>query len=167
MNDIMLIVATLLPAALLVALRINAAMVFLSLCLGQVLVQFVAKDTDSLIRFIAPNAGSVSESTLYLVMLFLPVVLTCLIFLFSVSGRLKVTLNALPAIAVGALAVLLAVPLMTPSLQGQVQAMSYWDQLSAAQALIIGVGSLISLLLLWTARKGGHHGEAKHEKHGH
>lgn len=166
MNDIMLIVATLLPAALLVALRINAAIVFLSLCLGQVLVQFVAKDTDSLIKFIAPDAGSLSESTLYLIMLFLPVVLTCLIMVFSIKGNLKITLNVLPAIAVGALSVLLAVPLTTPAFQRQVHAMSYWGQLADAQALIIGMGALISLLLLWTQRKGSHHG-GEHEKHAH
>jgi hypothetical protein len=163
MNDIYLIIATLLPAAILVALRINAAIVFLSLCLGQVLVQFVAKDADSLIRFMAPQAGSMSESTLFLIMLFLPVVLTCLIMVFSIKGNVKITLNVLPAIAVGALSVLLAVPLTTPAFQREVHAMSYWGQLAAAQALIIGIGALISLLLLWTQRRAHHAGsEDKH-----
>jgi hypothetical protein len=164
MNDIALIVAVLLPAAILIALRINAALAFLSLCLGQVLVQFVAKDTDSLIAFIAPNAGSVSGSTLYLVMLFLPVILTCLIMFMSVKGRLKVALNILPALGTGALAVLLAVPLCTPALQQQVQALSFWDQLFAAQAMIIGASALFSLLFLWTQRPK-HHAES--DKHGH
>jgi hypothetical protein len=165
MNDIALIGALLLPAAILVSLRINAAVVFLSLCLGQVLVQFVAKDADSLIAFIAPNATSVSGSTLLLIMLFLPVVLTSLIMLHTVKGRLKVTFNALPALGVGALAVLLAVPLLTPGLQYAIKDLSFWQQLYDAQAMIIGISAFFSLLVLWLHRpkhSGGGEEKAAH-----
>ncbi len=165
MNDIVLIVASLVPAALLVALRVNAAMVFLSLCLGEVLVQFVAKDADSLITFIAPNAGSVGGSSLYLAMLFVPVVLTTLIMLFSLNGKLKNVLNVLPALGVGALSLLLAVPLLTPGLQKQIHELSYWQQLYEAQAMIIGASALVSLLFLWTLRRGARKAAAEH--HGH
>jgi hypothetical protein len=163
MNDIVLLAAVLVPAVALIALRINAAMVFLSLCLGQVLVQFVAKDANSLIRFIAPQAGSVSESSLYLAMLFLPVVLTAIIMVFSVKGRMKVSLNALPAFGTGALAVLLAVPLSTPGLQHQIVALRFWHELHDAQAMIIGASTLVTLLFLWTQRRSSH----REEKHGH
>lgn len=164
-NDIVLIVATLLPAALLVALRINAAIVFLSLCLGQVLVEFVAKDADSLISFVAPNTASMSSSTLYLIMLLLPVVLTSLIMLFSVRGKAKATFNTLPALATGALLVLLAVPLCTPGLRSAIYGLSFWQQLNDAQAMLIGAGAFISLLMLWTQRKRTHAADA--EKHAH
>lgn len=157
-NDIVLIVATLLPAALLVALRINAAMVFLSLCLGQVLVEFVAKDTDSLISFIAPNSASVSSSVMYLIMLFVPVVLTSLIMLFSVHGKLKNIFNILPALGAGALLVLLAVPLLTPQTRQTIYGLSFWQQLSDAQAMIIGTTAFISLIILWKQHRHGHKG---------
>lgn len=164
LNDLTLIILTLLPAALLVALRINAAMVFLSLCLGQVLVELVAKDTDSLISFIAPNAESVSGSALYLIMLLIPAVLTCFMMLFSVHGRLKVALNILPALGSGALLVLLAVPLTTAGFRQAVHELSFWQQLLDAQAMIIGVAAFMSLLFLWTQRP--HHPKG-HDKHGH
>jgi hypothetical protein len=166
MQDIALIVAVLLPAALLVALRINAALVFLSVCLGQILVQFVAKDADSLISFIAPQSDSLSGSVLYLIMLGLPVVLTTLIMIGTVKGSLKNTLNVLPALGTGALLVLLGVPLCTPGLQATVMGLSFWHQLYDAQAMIIGASAFASLLFLWLHRPK-HHAAAHDEKHAH
>lgn len=164
-NNIMLIIALAVPIALLTVLRINAAMVFLSLCLGYVLVQFVANDTDSLISFIAPNTDSVSASTLKLAMLLTPVVLTCLIMVFSVHGRLRSVLNMLPAAGVAVLTLLLAVPLFTPGLRYAIQSLPLWHDVSQAQAMIIGASSFISLLFLWTQRKAfKNHSEDKHSR---
>jgi hypothetical protein len=83
----------------------------------------------------------------------------------SVKGRLKTSLNALPALGVGALAVLLAIPLCTPGLQHQVQGLQSWRELHNVQALVISVSTLLSLLFLWMQRKGsGGHGDEKHGK---
>ncbi|HEY5667949.1 MAG TPA: hypothetical protein VIR03_02165 [Candidatus Saccharimonadales bacterium] len=161
-NDIALIVALVLPVIILTVLRINAAMVFLSLCLGYVLVQFVANDTDSLISFVAPNHNSVSASTLRLVMFLIPIVLTSLIMIFSVKGRAKLAFNALPAAGVSVLALLMAVPMMTPGLRSAVQAQSVWWSIAKAQALIVGASAMVSLLFLWMQRKGSHKAEGKH-----
>jgi hypothetical protein len=163
-NDVTLIAALLIPTAVLVALRINAAMVFLSLCLGYVLVEFVANDTDSLISFLAPDAKSVSASSLKLIMLFTPVVLTAIIMLFSIQGRVRVALNALPAIATSVLGFLLAVPLFTPGLQRAIQSQAVWQETHRAQALVVGAGALISLLFLWAQRRNARHAEG-HRKH--
>ena len=156
-NNIELIAGLVVPLAVLVVLRINAAMVFLSLCLGYVLVQFVANDADSLINFMAPDETSLSATTLRLVMLLAPVVLTSVIMLFSVQGRVKAALNALPAAGVSVLAMLLAVPLFTPGLRYAIQSQSLWQEITKAQPLIIGASAFISLLFLWTARRSMRH----------
>lgn len=162
-NNIELIVALAVPIVVLTVLRINAAMVFLSLCLGYVLVQFVANDTDSLISFIAPNASSVSASTLRLGMLFTPVVLTSIIMMFSVHGRVRVALNALPAAGVATLGLLLAVPLFTPGLHHAIEAQTLWWNIAKAQAMIVGASSFVSLVFLWSQRRHGQY--AEHGKH--
>lgn len=163
-NNIELLIALVIPLVVLTALRINAAMVFLSLCLGYVLVTFVANDADSLISFLAPDANSVSASTLRLGMLLTPVVLTSIFMLFSVHGRIKVALNALPAAGVSILGLLLAVPLFTPGLRYAIESQSLWQQISQAQAMIVGISAFISLIFLWVQRR--HTAKLEHRRHG-
>jgi hypothetical protein len=154
-HDFELIIALLLPFAVLTVLRINAAMVFLSLCLGYVLVELVAKDANSLIAFLAPQTGSISQTSWQLATLLAPVVLTSVIMLFSIKGRLKAMFNALPAAATSVLAVLLSVPLFTPGLRHAIQSQQLWQQVNRSQALVVGAGAFISLLFLWTQRRSG------------
>lgn len=156
-NNIEIIAALVIPLAVLTVLRINAAIVFLSLCLGYVLVQFVANDTDSLISFLAPDEGSMSATTLRLGMLLTPVVLTSIIMVFSVHGRARTILNFLPAAGVSVLMLLLAVPLLTPGLRYAIQEQSLWRQINDAQAMIVGISAFISLVFLWTQRRSSEH----------
>jgi hypothetical protein len=152
-HDFELIIALLAPLVVITLLRINAAMVFLSLCLGFTLVELVAKDANSLISFLAPQTGSISQTTWQLIILFTPVILTCVIMLFSIKGHLKTMFNVLPAAASSVMAVLLAVPLLTPGLRYAIQSQSLWQQVNRAQALVIGIGALISMLFLWSQRR--------------
>ncbi len=152
-HDFELIIALLAPFAILTVLRINAAMAFLSLCLGYVLVELVAKDTNSLISFLAPHTGSMSQTTWRLVILLAPLALTSLIMVFSIKGHLKSMFNALPAAATSIMAVLLAVPLFTPGLRYAIQSQPLWQQVNRGQALVISTGAFISLLFLWTQRR--------------
>jgi hypothetical protein len=163
-NDIVLIVALLTPIIILTVLRINAAMVFLSLCLGYVLVQFVANDADSLISFLAPDTDSLSASTLKLGMLLTPAVLTAMIMAFSIHGRLRSLLNILPAAGVSVLGFLLAVPLFTPGLHYAIQSQTLWQEISQAQAMIVGVSAFISLVFLWALRRSLSHSERGHHR---
>jgi len=162
-SNIVLIAALLIPLAVLVAVRCNAALVFMSLCVGYVLLTFVANDTNSLINFLAPDKASLSASSLRLIMLFLPVVLTIIITLFSVSGRVRVVINVLPAAGVSLLGVLLAVPLLPPNIYSLMISQPLWQQLAQAQAMVVGASALISLLFLWAQRKSGH--KPEHGKH--
>jgi len=153
-HTVALIAALAVPIAALFILRINAAMVFLSLCLGYVLLQLVANDANSLISFLAPNAHSFGGVSWRLIILLLPAVLTSVIMVFSMRGRLKGFMNLLPAVAASVLGLLLVIPLLSPALRHSLQLESpLWQQISRAQSLIITGGALISLVFLWSQRR--------------
>jgi hypothetical protein len=142
------------PMVALAALRINAVFVFLSLCLGDVLVKFVAGEANSLVSLLAPHASSASVSTVKLVLLFGPAVITSALMVLSVHGRLRNLLNLLPAAGAAFLGVLLAVPLFTSGLRRALESEAAWQQLSRAQALIVGISAIICVALLLNQRQG-------------
>jgi hypothetical protein len=150
-------------------LRINAALVFLSLCLGNVLVQFVAEDANSFMSVLQsyqpgqiPDAGS---NITKLVLLLLPVVLTAIFMIKTVKGS-KLVVNVLPAVGVGLLGSLLVVPLLSEGLSFDIMSTTLWVEASKAQNLIVGSSSLICLFVLWLQRPktGGNDKHAKHHK---
>jgi hypothetical protein len=156
----------LVPVIVLMFLRINAALVFLSLCLGDVLVQFVAKDTSNYLTLHANNvphqASTAGGSTIKLFLLLLPVVLTAIFMIRTVNGHGKLLLNLLPAAGVGMLGGLLVVPLLPSGLGYNIIASSLWTEVIKTQDLIVGGSALICLLVLWLQRpKIG----LKHSKH--
>lgn len=156
------------PVVLLMVLRINAALVFLSLCLGDVLVQFVAHDAhDFLALFSASHAGVTIQGTnnnIKLALLLLPVVLTTIFMIRTVRGHGRLLLNALPSAGVGLLGALLIVPLLPPGLAHNIVGSTLWSEIQRAQDLIVGASALVCLLVLWQQRpKTGSSG--KHGKH--
>ncbi len=133
-------------------LRINASVVFLSLCLGSVLVQYVGSQTNDLLALFAPKAGKVSSSTIQLFLLLVPAVVTAVVTVFSVHGRIKGLINLLPAAAAAALTALLAVPLLPPHLAASFETQRAWHILSNSEAIVVAAGGFMSLLFLWTQR---------------
>ncbi len=140
------------PAAILTLLRVNAAVVFLSLCLGSVLVQFMGSDGISFVTTFVPHASSFSESSIQIGLLLLPAVLTT-IFMFHSVRHVRVLLNIVPALTVGLLALLLIEPLLSSGLQGTITHSSLWQQYTRMQSLIVGASALISLAYLWFDRR--------------
>jgi hypothetical protein len=161
-DDLALIIALAVPFLLFVALRVNASMVFLSLCLGEVLVLYVASQANELIRMFAPHVSPVSTSTLQLSFLLVPAIITMIVTAFSVHGGLKMLINVFPALAASALAVLLAIPLLPGGLRYNLEHREVWRYLSKSQALVIGIGAVLSLLFLWGQRRHLKQPEKKH-----
>lgn len=158
----------LIPILLLMALRVNAVLVFLSLCLGDVLVQFMSNGTNFLMSFFA-SAHTMQNfigggSGVKLVLLLAPPLLTLLVMIHTVKGT-RLVLNILPSIAVGLLGSLLIVPLLSNNTSQGILANQYWDQLQRAQVLVVGGSALVCLLLLWMQRTKASKKE-KHSKHG-
>jgi len=156
----------LIPIVLMVILRINSALVFLSLCLGDVLVQFVAPDANSFFQLFSakvPSRLDTGNDNLKLVLLLFPVVLTAIFMIRTISGKGKLLLNILPAAGVGLLGALLIVPLLPPGLSHNIVGSELWDQVQKAQNLIVGASALTCLLVLWLQRPhAGKHGK-KHK----
>lgn len=166
--DLTLGLIVLAPVALLLFLRVNATLVFLSLCLGNVLVEFVGPEAVSFVEMFSANNPTdvpTDNDTISLILLLLPVVLTTIFMIKTVRGHLKLLLNALPAAGVGLLGALLVVPLLPPGLSNNIVDSSLWTQVQNGQTLIVGASALVCLLVLWMQRpKTGHDG--KHGKKG-
>lgn len=145
------------PVLVLMLLRISATMVFLGLCLGYVVMQFLGGDAQSFASLFTAHA-TVSTSVMKLVLLLFPAVFTALFMIHTVRGA-RLLLNLLPALAVGCLTALLVVPLLPSGLAHGVSSLALWHQVTRLQDLIVGAGALVSLLLLWTQRprQGGDH----------
>lgn len=152
-HAIAILVALTVPTIAIAVLRINAAMMFLSVCLGAVLVQYVGPQANELIRLFVPRAGSVSASTLNLILLLAPVAMTGVVTVFSVHGRMRVLVNLLPAVACASLVVLLAVPMLPANVSFAFTDEKIWNILSKSEALVIGAGGVMSLFFLWTQRR--------------
>jgi hypothetical protein len=151
-----------LPVVLLFLLSVNAALVFLSLCLGNVLVQFVSDDAISIVS----GAGSgvhATESVIKLALLLAPALLVTLFMIKTVHGKYKKFLNLLPAIGVGLLTVLLVVPITSPGLQDKLMSSNLWQSIQQFESGIVAVSTLLCLFFLLLQRPKKH--EEKHGKH--
>lgn len=152
------------PVLAIAILRVNAMMVFLSLCLGVVLVQFVGVEAASTIGILASD-GRTNYSMVALFLTFAPAVLTTVFMARTVRGTLKQFLNFLIAIAVGTLVALLAEPLLATSAREAIATTIVWDYVQKLQTLVIALGAVFSLLFLWLQRPKHHSEEStKHQR---
>lgn len=152
-HDVLLLAMFSIPVLALTALRINAVMVFLSLCLGQVLVLFVASEANTMVTLFAPGTSKISTSTIQIIVLLLPAILTSIFMMFSLHGKGKLAFNLLPALGVGALIVLMVVPLLPGGTQHTIESGKIWMQFSKLQSLIVSVTAVVSLVFLWMQRR--------------
>lgn len=159
MASVILIGLLTVPFILLMFLRINASIVFLSVCLGYVLMSFVGSDARDFMAGAFPNL-SASGDTIKLGLLVLPVVLTMIFMIKTVRGS-RLLLNILPAIGVGCLLSVLAIPLLPPDTVATVSGLSLWHELTSLQDIVVGASALVCLFSLWLQRP-----KSKSEEHG-
>ena len=155
MADVALAVLVFGPLVITYFLKSNAALSFLALSVGFVLSTSVIGDLKHLL---SETSLSVTNDTLGLIILLLPLIITLLLTRHG-SGHRSPTFifQLLASLAAGGLLALSAGPLLTSSSFNPTDS-SLWQKLSDAQAAIIGVGALISLVLVWM-------GSAHHKKH--
>lgn len=152
------------PVVLLMLLRVNAAMVFASLCVGYVITQFLSNDIQSFADLFVSHGAAVSVSVMRLALLLVPAGLTTL-FMIGTARKSRLILNILPALATGCLAAFLVVPLLPPGTANAITGSSFWAQLTRLQSVLVGAGALISLFFLWTQRPKKHHEEHSGKHH--
>ena len=149
------------PLVLMTVLRINAPLVFLSICLGDVLVQFVGDRAAEFFNLFLPRTMT-STSTVNLALVLIPVVLTMIFMIRTVKSNRLLT-NLLPAVAASFLLLFTIRTLLPGGVQHDILTSPFWSPIDRAQELIVGTGALICLFFLWLQRpKNPEHGK-KHK----
>lgn len=153
------------PVILIVALRVNAAIAFMSLCLGSVLVTYTTSDAVSIASGLSSHPGGGITRWVSLVLLIIPFILATLFTRKNVKGGARHVLNFIPALATGVLLALLVTPLLGGALQDQVQQQELWRTLDNLQTAILLGGAFFSLLFILVTHRHHHEAEGKHAKH--
>lgn len=145
------------PVAVTYLLKSNAALGFLALCAGFVVSTSAVGDLKQLLN---EMDLSVTETTLALIFIALPLFLTLLVVRAGTKHGLQFVLQLLAALAAGGFLALSIAPLIDArdfNLEGS----EVWKVLQDFQAAVVGGGALVSLMLIWTSgfsRRG-------HKKH--
>jgi hypothetical protein len=160
--DVMLLLLVGIPVAVLMIWRINASFVFLSACLGTVLLTFVGTDATDFANIFLPFLNG---DNLKLALFLLPVVLTTVFMIKTVNGG-RLLFNVLPAVGTGLVLALLVVPLLPHNYSQQLQSSEVWHQLQQLQSLVVGASALACLFFLWTQRPKSVHGKHSNKHHG-
>ncbi len=147
-NEIILITLFAVPVLALLVLRANAALVFLSMCLGYTVGRLLGGDISAFADTLMPGLGRLN---MQLGLIAIPALLTALFYTRSVKG-MRALSNIVPALAVGCLAVALVVPLLGPPVSAAVMALPLWQTFARLESLAIGGGAAASLLFLWLQR---------------
>ncbi len=144
------------PIALGLLLRVSAMLVFLSLVVGQLFVQFLADDVEFAIRaFVKGDAYSA------LVLLLAPVAITLLVARKSVPAS-KLLINIPFLIMTGLTVAVLAIPLLPNHIEAQIYTTKTGNALRQTQDDIIGITGLLNLAFVWftyRSKSHGHHGK--------
>jgi len=156
MTDVVLASLILGPAAITFLLRSNAALGFLTLCLGFVLSTSVIGDLKQLLSEI--NL-SVTQSTLGLILLIAPLTITLIFSRGAKKKELFFWLQMIVALCTGGLLALSVAPILASSSEFDLSTSAFWDELQNLQSVIIGIGAILSLFLVWSA---GLHKPKKH-----
>jgi len=148
----------------LLVLRSNGPVVFLSLCAGSLLVTKLGYDATNAARMLTRNEV-ITNNGVQLAVLLVPAILAAL-FTRKVMSSSRFVLNVVPAVAAGALAALLSVPLLPGNIQTSITTAEQWNTLLRYQSAVLIVGIVACLIaLLMMAPKHHKDHDKKHKKH--
>lgn len=154
----------LLPVLLTTLLRSNAAIAFMAVCVGSVLVTYTSSDVTSVASGFSTHSVLATSDWVKLALLVIPLVVTVLFTRKAVKGLAQLIFNGLPALATGLLLALLVIPLLPSSVQRPIESQSVWHQLLNLQTAIVLGGALLSLLFLLSSHRTLRKSETKHSK---
>jgi hypothetical protein len=150
------------------ALRVNAAIAFLSLCLGNLLVQFVSPDANQFLALFSahvPKGVDAGNATIKIILLLLPLVCTSIFLMRTIKGRGRLAINLLPSIGTGLVLSLLVTPLLPENLSHSVIQSGLWAQIKQSEDLVVGLSAVACLFVLMLQRPKSGHDKEKHSKH--
>jgi hypothetical protein len=158
MPDIVLAILVFAPLAITFLLKSNAALAFLALCAGFVLISFASADIGNLTKNLSIQVNS---STLNLLLLIVPFALTLLLTPKAFSGRIRLVLQCVCALCAGGLLALVAIPLLSESVRLNFANSWGWNNLQKLQTPLISGGIALSLVLVWFGKSASHHKKHK------
>ena len=148
MDSALIVVLILLPAALAYFLRSNGALGFLALCGGYTAMTLSGSDIEQLVG--KTRVTSLSSSNIDLALLIAPLLLTLLFTHKSASLQPAwKAMHAVCALLAGGMLAIVAGPMLSGILNISYSDSVIWKNLQAGQSYIIGIGLLLSLLLIW------------------
>lgn len=165
MANLILIVIVAAVAVILLAIKTNAALVFLALGIGNVLLQFANKNmayvNGHLDNNLLPHRFTVSGSSLELAILLAPPILVAALVKHN-QGFSKWPLQIFPAIATGVVGILLVVPLLSQSMQDSISQNKFWNLLEQYQVPVVGLSVAVSLAVVVIMSYSSHHSSKHH-----
>lgn len=161
---IWLAIITLVPIIGIYILGVNAAPIFLSLCLGYVLYTFDGHNAANLAHNISAHSSAHLKPTdiiVDLILLLGPALIVFVSQIKSVKGA-KHFLNIVPAVFSGLFCALLVVPVLPNDVAAKIAKTFYWGKLAHYQAFIVGLGAAIAIIFFWISSK--HPNKKAHHK---
>ena len=128
----------------------------MALCVGFVLSTSVIGDLKNLL---SQTSLSVTSDTLGVILLVAPLIVTLLMCRKAHQKGLGLFMQLVAALCAGGLLALSVGPLLATNTQLDPTSSGAWTNLAKIQASIIGVGSVVSLLIVWS---GGFKHAKKH-----
>jgi hypothetical protein len=147
------------PVVAIFLLNANAALVFLSLCLGYVLYSFDSHNAASAIHSLHQYSYTAhlkpSSIAINLFLLLGPAVITLITQIRTVHGSRRL-INLIPALFCGLFAALIVVPVLPASIATSIGNTSDWAKLTHYEGEIVGIGAAVAIVFFWmSARYGG------------
>ncbi|MDQ3123930.1 MAG: hypothetical protein M3Q14_04590 [bacterium] len=148
---------------LMLALRTNTAICFLAVCAGSVLLESSGENL-SLIATSVTSGLSTSTNVMRIVLLTTPLAV-CVIMLRKQMPTALLPMAFVPAVCSVMLGTIYLAPLLSEGTQGSIAATETWKLLIQYQEPIVGLGLVVSIVLLALTIKKPHDKRQKKSKH--
>lgn len=154
MTDAILAILILLPVALVILLKSNAALAVLALCAGYTLDNLASSDITTGLTSL--KLSSLSSVDIDLILLILPLILTIIFTSRSWSGRSKMISQTLAAVAAGIMLGIISMPFISSITDINLFSSKLWPLIQHIRASVIIFGVIYSLLLIWFSKTKEH-----------
>ena len=147
---------------LLLVLKTNTAVCFLALCAGSVLLS-ASGDNIGLVATSLTSGAGLSSNIAQILLLLVPL-LVCMVVMRAQLHRAMLPISFFPAVCTALLGALFVIPLLPDNVKQAVTSGQTWSLLQQYQISIVGLGLVISLVMVaLTSKKSSD----KHKKGNH
>jgi hypothetical protein len=146
-------VLTIVPLLVIVVLRANAMLVFMSLCMGYTLANIAYYDINSLFASFSPNAGSLQLSWIKVLLVCVPIILSILFTAKSIRGSSKQFANFFLAIATSVVFGIIIKQFLPAQWQRTIETEPLWVHINALETIAFITGAVACLIMMLSAQR--------------